>query len=161
MIELTELELWTYISYNGLFEEVSLVNYPAILNRLKGNRYFVVVDYFVYRREYVKMKIEQILGYSAEEIAQFSEEKLIELCSEHFTYTRPTTIVPSTSTSSGTGSGKSTSEPKPRKAKEPSVQKQAADLMKQLLGDPANIMKIAEAAKKRQEELAAKNKTQQ
>lgn len=40
------------------------------------------------------MKIEEILGYSAEDIKAWDDETLIRNCMEHFVYTRPETNVP-------------------------------------------------------------------
>jgi len=44
-----------------------------------------------------RMKIEQILGYSASDIASWDDATLIKHCEEHFQYTRPASPPPSTS----------------------------------------------------------------
>jgi hypothetical protein len=100
-------ELLNVLLLDGLMSDLSLIRYKNIneslcyfpndvLLREVGILHFL--DEYghgtIYNIHAARMKIEQILGYSAEDILKWSDEELIRNCQEHFIYTRPVTPPP-------------------------------------------------------------------
>ncbi len=86
------------------------------------------------------MKITDILGHSAEEMAAWSDEQRIEYCKEHFVYTRPISNVPEKE--------KEIKEPKPKKEKKQSGKDLAASVLAGLGLDLSALNKMREDLEK-------------
>lgn len=136
---ISELELFNLVSHNGLFDSVSLVNYPSILKLfVPPYDLLIPVGFEVYTRKALRVRIETILGYDAEAVEKMTDEQLIEITKEHFVYTRPTSEVPTVI------KDKPIKETKVKIPKV-SVQKQAQSILQNLMSDPENIKKMSEA----------------